>query len=291
MSKKLEELLATQQRLAEFGAIHSKLVESISAINQIHLQPILDIQRQIVAPVLSQYEMATQMQAYFNSSIAPIQEMIKAWSNALSSSLHEMSINSDLQRQIKLMQESLSSLTPALEMVAVHKNYVSVPESLIPDDFSYEEIAGDSADNSDEVTKTAVPVKRLSFADTLAIITLLIDILFFTITFIQTSQDSLQEQKNHDEQVAIETEANKIQEERNRILQKQVEAIEKQTEYLMAIYNKVEEAGSAFQESDSTFLDTDSVPLSPASLSQCTGSGHPIEADDPDDSDVLHKAD
>jgi len=101
----------------------------------------------------------------------------------------------------------------------------------------------------------------------------------------------LQEQKNHDELIVIETEGNRIQEERNQILQKQVEAIEKQAEYLLAIYNKVEEAGSVSLELDSVFLDTDSLAPSADYPASCAESSRPIEADEPDDSDTLHKAD
>lgn len=281
MSKKFDKYLASQQKLAEFGALNNKLAESLSAIGLFYQHPIFDIQKTITSPTFLKYERASQV----------IENMAKLGSIAALSPPYETLVNSNLQQQTKLIQERLAFLAPDFGIMSVHKNYVSIPESLIPDDFIYEEIADNSTDDSDEVTKTAVPVKRLSFADTLTLIDILIGILIFVITSIQSNQDSLQNQKNHDERIAIEVETNRIQEEQNQILQSQVEALEKQAEYLLAIYDKIEEAGSVSPESDSTFLGTDLTPLNPASPSQCADSCQTVEADEPDDFDTPRKAD
>lgn len=236
-------------------------------------------------------DMTSEILKQYNAITVPIQKMAKQMTDIISPTFLKSFTNENYQQQLLTMQNSLSFLASNIGTMNIHRNYVSVPESLIPDDFLYEEVIDDSEDSSDEVAKATVPIKRLSFTDTLAIITFLIQVLFSAITFIQSNQDSLQEQKNYDEQIAIETEGNRIQEERNQILQKQVEAIERQAEYLMAIYNKVEEAGSVSPKLDLTFSDTGSDPLSPASPSQCAELGHSVKADEPGDSDTLRKAD
>lgn len=250
-----------------------------------------ELQNQIVNAYKPIFDMTSEIQNQYKAITIPIQKMVEQITSAINPDFLIPFTDENLQQQLHAMQKSLSSISSSIGEMNIHSNYVSVPESLIPDDFLYEEVTNDSEDNPDEVAQAAVPVKRLSFTDTLAIITFLIQVLFSAITFIQSNQDSLQEQKNHDEQIVIETEGNRIQEERNQILQKQVEAIEKQAEYLLAIYNKVEEAGSVSLELDSVFLDTDFLVPSadyPASSSE---SSRPIEADEPVDSDTLHKAD
>lgn len=264
MSNKFDKYLATQHRLAEFGTLNSKLAETFASITRLYQQPILDIQRQLVSPKFPYYEKAAWV----------IEDMFKLKNSSLSPAFHKSMFSNDIQRQLKTIKGSLSSLTPILEMVTVHKNYVLVPESLIPDDFSYEEVADDSLYESDEITETTVPVKRLSFSDSLTIIQMLFGLLAWIISFIQTNQSSLEEQKNHNERIAIETE-------RNMILQNGFEDIVKN---LAPIYNKLEEIEDALPKNDSLAPSADY----PAS---CAESSRPIEADEPDDSDMLHKAD
>ncbi|NNJ32671.1 hypothetical protein [Lacrimispora defluvii] len=270
MSKKFDQLFTTQQILAKYVATQNRLA---SSFYQSYKLSALDIQHPFTSIKFPRYKISAEMQAHYMS-------------------LYEsLTYNKDYQKQLFTLQSRLSTLASAYKTINIYDKYVSVPKSLIPEDFVCEEIIDNTSKTTDKITETAEVSKKLSFSDALIVIQILIDVLIFTITFIQTSQGSLQEQKNHNEQIAVEIEYNKIQEERNQILQKQVNAIEKQAEYLMTIYYEVQQADLAFQESNSAFSDIDSTLLNPASPSQCSDSCQPIEADEPCDSDKRHTTD
>jgi hypothetical protein len=220
-----------------------------------------------------------------------VQEAIEPPITAFIALFAEALASENYQQQLLTIENSLNSFASSFTEITIHQNYVSVPESLIPDDFLYEEVANDSTDDDDEDTGVTVVVKKLSFSDALTIIQMLFGLLAWIISFIQTNQSALEEKKNHDEQIAIETEASRIQNEQNQILQRQVDAIKKQTDYLAAIYNKIEEVGSVSPELDSLSPGTDSTPLNSASPSQCADSYQSIEADEPGDSNTIRKAD
>lgn len=250
-----------------------------------------ELQNQIVNAYKPIFDMTSEIQNQYKAITIPIQKMVEQMTSAINPDFLKPFTDENLQQQLHAMQKSLSSISSSIGEMNIHSNYVSVPESLIPDDFLYEEVTDDSEDNSDKVAQAAVPVRRLSFSDTLTIIQMLFGLLAWIISFIQTNQSALQEQRDHVEQIAVEAEANRIQEKQNQILQSQVDTLEKQTEYLMAIYNKVVEADSVSLELDSVFLDTDSLAPSADYPASCVESSRPIEADAPDDSDTLHKAD
>ena len=250
-----------------------------------------ELQNQIVNAYKPIFDMTSEIQNQYKAITIPIQKMVEQMTSAINPDFLKPFTDENLQQQLHAMQKSLSSISSSIGEMNIHSNYVSVPESLIPDDFLYEEVTDDSDDNSDEVEQAAVPVRRLSFSDTLTIIQMLFGLLAWIISFIQTNQSALQEQRDHVEQIAVETEANRIQEEQNQILQSQVDVLERQTEYLKAIYNKVVEAGSVSLELDSVFLDTDSLAPSADYPASCVESSRPIKDDGPDDSDTLHKAD
>ncbi|MEY8356951.1 hypothetical protein AALB39_26905 [Lachnospiraceae bacterium 54-53] len=98
--------------------------------------------------------------------------------------ISEILANQNYEKQILAMQNGLISLASSIASINVQPTYVSVPESLIPEDFLYEEVSDDSADTPDKTGEATVAVKRLSFDKALeflkAVITVMQAIKLFT---------------------------------------------------------------------------------------------------------------
>lgn len=265
---------------------------SISVVQQNLAQPLLGFQQQISTITYPQFNFAVQMQAQLDALTAPVRQMQEILGASLASGIRDsLAVNNSILEQTKILQESMSSLASAFQRISIHESYVSVPEMLIPDDYVYEEASPKSSDRSIESSKMAISIKRLSYSDALTIIGILIQLLCWIISFIQTSQSSLQEQQNHQELVALQEESNRLQEEsnciqaeRNQILQQQLDSTEKQVEYLLTIY-------STIQESDSAPQDTDLHSQYDSSQFQTDESDHPTEADDSHNTDTPQQPD
>lgn len=256
---------------------------------------LLEFQRSIAQTmtISPQSDMATQLQAQLDALTAPVRQMQEVWNASLVSGIRDSLVSNDaVLKQTRIFQESMSSLASAFQGISIHENYVSVPEMLIPDDYVYEEAIPKSLDHSSESSKMAMPIKKLSYSDALTIIGILIQLLCWTISFIQTSQSSLQEQQNHQELVALQEESNRLlkesnrlQEERNQILQQQIDSTEKQVEYLLTIYSTIQESDLAPQDTDFGLGDTRCSPATPDSATAASEESHPTEADGSENSE------
>lgn len=278
----LSSIATVQASIEKMNTILSNACKpSISVVQQNLTQSLLGFQQQISTITYPQFNFAVQMQAQLDALTAPVRQMQEILGASLDSGIRDsLAVNNSILEQTKILQESMSSLASAFHGIAIHESYVSVPEILIPDNYVYEETIPKSSDRPNESSKMAIPIKRLSYSDALTIIGILIQLLCWIISFIQTSQSSLQEQQNHQELVALQVESNRLQEEsnriqaeRNQILQQQLDSTEKQVEYLLTIY-------STIQESDSAPPDIDLCPQYDSSQFQTDESNLPTEADD-----------
>lgn len=115
---------------------------------------------QMYSPII---DLTSKVQNQQNAIAEPIQKMVEQMTSGFLLPFRETLANQNYEEQILAMQNSLSSLASSIASINIHPTYVSVPESLIPEDFTYEEIADDSADAPGKTTQDTVVTKRLSF--------------------------------------------------------------------------------------------------------------------------------
>lgn len=282
LTKKM--LSDNQEQISNLCSVSSQLAKSVELINQTLRQPFLDFQQQLNDIILPQLNFSVQMQSWLDDLMAPIRKTLETWNTTVISDIRDsLSVDNAFTEQINLIHEYMDSLASSFKGITIHENYVSFPDALIPEDYTYDEIP-EPPDTSSESEKIAAPIKRLSYSDALTIIGILIQLVCWIISFIQVNQSSLQEQQNHQELVALQEESNRIQEERNQILQQQLDSTEKQKDYLLAIYNTI-------LQSDSTSSDAEPCPQYGSSQSQIDESIPPTEADDFHDTDTPQQLD
>lgn len=282
LTKKM--LSDNQEQISNLCSVSSQLAKSVELINQTLRQPFLDFQQQLNDIILPQLNFSVQMQSWLDDLMAPIRKTLETWNTTVISDIRDsLSVDNAFTEQINLIHEYMDSLASSFKGITIHENYVSFPDALIPEDYTYDEIP-EPPDTSSESEKIAAPIKRLSYSDALTIIGILIQLVCWIISFIQVNQSSLQEQQNHQELVALQEESNRIQEERNQILQQQLDSTEKQKDYLLAIYNTI-------LQSDSASSDAEPCPQYGSSQSQIDESIPPTEADDFHDTDTPQQLD
>lgn len=282
LTKKM--LSDNQEQISNLCSVSSQLAKSVELINQTLRQPFLDFQQQLNDIILPQLNFSVQMQSWLDDLMAPIRKTLETWNTTVISDIRDsLSVDNAFTEQINLIHEYMDSLASSFKGITIHENYVSFPDALIPEDYTYDEIP-EPPDTSSESEKIAAPIKRLSYSDALTIIGILIQLVCWIISFIQVNQSSLQEQQNHQELVALQEESNCIQEERNQILQQQLDSTEKQKDYLLAIYNTI-------LQSDSASSDAEPCPQYGSSQSQIDESIPPTEADDFHDTDTPQQLD
>lgn len=282
LTKKM--LSDNQEQISNLCSVSSQLAKSVELINQTLRQPFLYFQQQLNDIILPQLNFSVQMQSWLDDLMAPIRKTLETWNTTVISDIRDsLSVDNAFTEQINLIHEYMDSLASSFKGITIHENYVSFPDALIPEDYTYDEIP-EPPDTSSESEKIAAPIKRLSYSDALTIIGILIQLVCWIISFIQVNQSSLQEQQNHQELVALQEESNRIQEERNQILQQQLDSTEKQKDYLLAIYNTI-------LQSDSASSDAEPCPQYGSSQSQIDESIPPTEADDFHDTDTPQQLD
>lgn len=282
LTKKM--LSDNQEQNSNLCSVSSQLAKSVELINQALRQPFLDLQQQINDIILPQLNFSLQMQAWLDDLMAPIRKTLETWNATVISDIRDsLSVDNAFTEQINLIHVYMDSLASSFKEITIHENYVSFPDTLIPEDYTYDEVP-EPTDTSSESEKIVAPIKRLSYSDALTIIGILIQLVCWIISFIQVNQSSLQEQQNHQELVALQEESNRIQEERNQILQQQLDSTEKQKDCLLAIYNTI-------LQSDSASSDTELCPQYCSSQSQIDESIPPTEADDFHDTDTPQQLD
>ncbi len=251
---------------SSFG-LYKTLIDNIAPVTQftryITEPALLDYQR-TMRPWLAQIDAVRPVLNQYNSLIDPICQMQKIWD--IPTWINQNSAL--LQQQLSLIQD-IPSLTPLLREVKIHENFVSVPEELIPDDFQCEEVTH-TQDNA--VTKKTA-VKHLSFANAIALLSIIIPFLCWLISCIREDISSRQEQLRHNELIAVQKEANRLKEEELQLRQKQLDLTEEYTANLFAIYQQL-------QESDSAPPETDSCPRCDRLRSEPAEVQNPTEADD-----------
>lgn len=214
-----------------------------------------------LAKLAPQLRLITEMQSEYKSLI---QSTIQMQESGLLSKIDRIAKpiwnNSELQDSIAFFQRRNSALpfslnwSSSLRDITIHKDYVSVPEALIPDGFDCEEITPQSNESLAEKTK----VKHLSYTNAIALLAIIIPLLCWIITCIREDISSNQEQLRHQESIAVQKEAiivqkeaNRLQEEENQIQQKQLEATEKIVAHLFATYQQLQEFDLTSQNTDS----------------------------------------
>lgn len=148
----------------------------------------------------------------------------------------------------------ISQLVKTISNIRICDDYVSIPESIIPDNFQYEEVKNDSFSPSERfVVKPSS--KHLSYTTTLALLAIIIPLHCWIISCIREDISSRQEQLRHEELISVLNESNRLQREEIKIQQEQLESVEKSLEFICTTYNTVQESCSN--------------PLDTGSCSQC----------------------
>lgn len=264
-----------QEQLFKTASVMASIFKPYQTTAKIFEQPLLQFHQQLASMWQPSFDSltATKIQCY--ALAEPYQRMQKLLNESFYSAFAPLANNTDFYRQAALIQESVNSMASLFQEIHIHKNYVSVPEELIPDDFQCEEVTV-------EPEKTALAkttVKHLSYSNTLALLAIIIPFLCWIISCIREDISSRQEQLRHEEIVAVQKETNRLQEEENQIRQKQLEATENQVACLYAIYQQLQESDSAPSEIDSCSR-CDPLQSESSSLPNPTG------ADDSGNSDM-----
>lgn len=153
--------------------------------------------------------------------------------------------------------DNFSLFLTKISDISLYNDFVSVPENLIPNDFTYSEVNATSEIPPKE-TPSAFPCKKLSYSDAIKIIELLLPILLWILTYFLSQKPALWQQQHHEDLIQAIEEQNDLQEqsnithlEQNQLVKEQTQAIEGQTqaikiqtEYLVSIYNILLESGS-----------------------------------------------
>ena len=244
---------------------------------------LLDFQRSIAETmaISPQINLAAQMQAQRDALIAPIRQLQETWN--IPTLAHD-----SFQQQIHIMQNSLSSFSTALQGIMIYKDYVSVPETLIPDDFQCKEVSDVSSlvlkQNSTQTERT----KNLSLPDTLALLNLLAVILVFLLApfYNHAIEDFLDAKENAKPNTPISEEQ----------AQQVLKYLSEIADYKQAISTALETSPESSQESVSSPPNSGSIPSYIGSTPsnalynpQCdssqsgpAGESHPTEVDDSD---------
>jgi len=254
-----------------------------------HLQPMYDIMQDrfqsFGTDIGNQFAITLQSQLQnisttINDSFMEIGTTIaKALSSAeYGSALNEL-FSSNLSQSLSIFAEQLSS-------VVIHAGYVDFPESLIPDDFEYEEVEITNNNGSVITTPTSIGTKKISITTAITLIcTIITTLLTFSSWYQTTTSTEL-------ERIATALENSNILEiKRNELLRQQVELQSKTDEskehiqvledniaYLYAVLNQLEATPKGEEEIQSR--PPSDEPASPKSESDPPESGESEPADD-----------
>lgn len=281
MLKKQEQMLQTftcQNSLTEavrlaadsFTRLHNQLAltSQITAASEMQVQSdaMTHSLQAFVRKLSEMYEpafnSAASMQAHYDTLIAPIQEIANQWNNSALLAFHDSLANDSFQQQLNSIQKNMTLFSSVFESIAIHYDYVDMPESLIPHDYNYTEVDSGSKRKSEEILPGSINIKKLTIPDAIAVVCNLVMLFFTIITFLQTQQASIQQQKDHEELVRLEQYEISLQETNKELLQLQINATEKNTEYLIELLDQLQEANA----------DSHAPPLPTGSALSCTDS-------------------
>ncbi|MEG2255098.1 MAG: hypothetical protein RSC33_07210, partial [Vagococcus sp.] len=294
-----------QEQILNAFTVPNQITESVRLATDMFREPFQQLDKQFASMFTPQSTVISDSLAQYAATAEPFQKIANQWNDSVFLAFQEALANNSYQQQLNSIQKSLASFSTAFESISIHNNYVDMPEVLIPDDFSYEEIKAGSCEDFSKKLEAAPVVKRLSFTDALAILVALIQLVCWIITFIQAQQSSFQMQQNHEELVYIQDKNNQLQEEanilqeeanflqieQNQLLQQQLDCAEEQRNYLIAIYNKIQESDSPLPSNDSDSPNTDLCSPDDSLESQLAESKHSTIIVDSADTDILQQTD
>jgi hypothetical protein len=257
------------------------------------LKELSDIIEKAYTPQISAFQQSFS-QIYYDKFKELAETLNASYQKELMSSQQITALSNCLTEQQKLMLEKISATFQSAEFsslfdgISIHDNYVSMPEDLIPDDFSYEEISTDSA-KYDSLESSTVS-KKLSIPDAKWIIaSVLMPLLVYFLTYLTSLSPAPWQKQYHEEELQLQREENQLKREENQlkreenhIREEQLKVTIKVMEYLAFIYNSLEYAAenpalpaSVLQEYGSFLSESESArPGSDSPASDAESSPH-----------------
>lgn len=262
----LGDFVKQQEQMLNMASKMASAFDLNKTVIKISVDPLNSFQKQFLSPLEPYLNSINTTKIQCEAITEPYIRMQKILSDSFRSPVYTSFAKNDiLLNQSASIQEYVNSLSSLFQGICIHENYVSVPDAIIPEGFSFDEyplIEESGTNDLQETISSNTPFCKLSKADAITLICTLLCTLLTIISFMKDQLDTSHEQliALQEEQVSLQKEENELLQMNNQLLQKQIDATYEQAKFLATLLEELQPLDEDSPVAQGNSPNSDSTP-------------------------------